>query len=134
MVLPLLLVLVFGIIEAGWFFAQQVEVRNAAREGARLAVVDFPGPDMGDSSEILAETCARADLSGDGVTITIVKNDGTSTGPEDDTAIVTVSHPYQSLTGFIPGFDDAVIESTVEMRSERDELTWTDIATPTACP
>ncbi len=42
--------LVFGIMEAGWLFAQQVEVRNAAREGARLAVVDYPDP--GDSSLI----------------------------------------------------------------------------------
>ena len=47
-VLPLLILLVFGIMEAGWLFAQQVEIRNAAREGARLAVVDFPDP--GDSA------------------------------------------------------------------------------------
>ncbi|MGB5566661.1 MAG: TadE/TadG family type IV pilus assembly protein, partial [Acidimicrobiia bacterium] len=28
-VLPLLILLVFGIMEAGWLFAQQVEIRNA---------------------------------------------------------------------------------------------------------
>ena len=33
-VLPLLILLVFGIMEAGWLFAQQVEVRNAAEENA----------------------------------------------------------------------------------------------------
>ena len=37
-VLPLLLILVFGIIEAGWFYAELSDVRNAAREGTRLAV------------------------------------------------------------------------------------------------
>ena len=60
-VLPLLILLVFGIMESGWLFAQQVEIRNAAREGARLAVVDFPDP--GDSTQIIAETCSRATLS-----------------------------------------------------------------------
>ena len=33
-ILPLLVLLVFGIMEAGWGFAQLVEIRNAAREGA----------------------------------------------------------------------------------------------------
>ncbi len=40
-VAPILLLLVFGIMESGWFFAQQVEINNAAREGGRLAVVDY---------------------------------------------------------------------------------------------
>ena len=55
-VVPLFFLLIFGIIEAGWFFAQQVEVRNAAREGARIAVVDY-----GTSAATIAETCSRAE-------------------------------------------------------------------------
>ena len=66
-VVPLFLILVFGVIEAGWFFAQEVELRNAAREGARLAVVDF-----GNGQEIRDETCSRADLSGTGATVAAV--------------------------------------------------------------
>ena len=62
-VVPLFVLLVFGIIEAGWFFSQQVEIRNAVREGARIAVVDF-----GSANETIAETCSRADLSGSGAT------------------------------------------------------------------
>jgi Flp pilus assembly protein TadG len=120
LVLPLLLLLVFGIMEAGWAFAQQVEVRNAAREGARLAVVDFPTPGSGDSSAIVTEVCARASLSADRATVSI-----RDTG--SNSAQVTVAQDYESLTGFLPVFNSMTIRSVVEMRIERDEVTWVDV-------
>ena len=61
MVMPLLLLLVFGIMESGWFFAQLTETRNAAREGARVAVVDYGTP-----TQIALETCSRAAFSSPG--------------------------------------------------------------------
>jgi Flp pilus assembly protein TadG len=109
-VLPLLVLLVFGIMEAGWLFAQQVEVRNAAREGARLAVVDeaaSPG------SSIRTKVCQRAPLSDDRAQVTIVV--------DSDTATVTVEQDYASLTGVIPSFNAPItIASTVKMRLERE--------------
>jgi Flp pilus assembly protein TadG len=63
MVLPLLLMLVFGIMESGWFFARLTETRNAAREGARLAVVDYGTP-----TQVALETCSRAAFSSAGAT------------------------------------------------------------------
>ncbi|MGI9642006.1 MAG: TadE/TadG family type IV pilus assembly protein [Acidimicrobiia bacterium] len=117
-VMPLFLLLLFGVMEAGWLFAQQVEVRNAAREGGRLAVVDYPVPGSGDSSQIVSEVCDRADISSP-TRITISAN--------ADSATVTVETDYTGLTGFIPGFD-GVISSTTEMRLERDAITWTDIS------
>jgi hypothetical protein len=120
-VMPLLILLLFGIMEAGWFFAQQVEVNNAAREGGRLAVVDYPGPDFGDSIVIRDQVCSRAALSADRAAISITFD------AVADTATVTVTQTYESLTGFIPEFDGAVISSTVVMRNERDTLTWTDL-------
>ena len=119
-VLPLLLLLVFGIMEAGWAFAQQVEVRNAAREGARLAVVDFPVPGSGNSAAIAAEVCARASLSADRAVVSI-----RDTG--NGSARVLVSQDYESLTGLLPVFNNLTIRSAVEMRIERDEVTWLDI-------
>ena len=119
-VMPLLLLILFGIMEAGWFFAQQVEVRNAAREGGRLAVVDYPGPDLGDSIAIRDQVCARASLSVDRAAVSITFDE------DADTAIVTVTQDYRSLTGFIPQFDGA-ITSTVVMRNERETLTWEDL-------
>jgi len=52
-VLPLFLLLLFGVMESGWMFAQQVEMRNATREGARLAVVDY-----GTGIAVIDETCS----------------------------------------------------------------------------
>jgi Flp pilus assembly protein TadG len=39
LVLPVLVMLLFGIIEFGLYFAQQLSVSNAARQGARFAAV-----------------------------------------------------------------------------------------------
>jgi Flp pilus assembly protein TadG len=106
-VLPLLLTLVFGIMEAGWLFAQQVEVRNAAREGARLAVVDY-----GNSTEIIAATCSRAVLSAERASVYLDR--------VDETAVVEVAQKYAPLVGFFPFFNNVTIASTVTMRLERD--------------
>ncbi len=40
LVVPILLVVVFGIINFGFVFAQQISLSNGARQGARYAVVD----------------------------------------------------------------------------------------------
>lgn len=112
-VVPLFLLLVFGVIEAGWFFSQQVEIRNAVREGARIAVVDF-----GSANATIAETCSRADLSGTGATVTIALSASDTYGLGADSVAVTMSKNYQSLTGFVTFFDRPMT-STAEMRTER---------------
>lgn len=117
-VLPLLLTLVFGIMEAGWMFSQQVEVRNAAREGARLAVVDF-----GSATAIRDATCSRAVLSADRASVYLAHNNA---GTDDASAIVTVRQNYEPLTGFLPMFNSITISSTAEMRVER-EVTWSTL-------
>ncbi len=119
-VAPILLVLVFGIMESGWFFTQQVELNNASREGARLAVVDY-----GPAAVIAAETCARAALSGSGATVTVTRS--VVLDPEvgdppgtPESVTVTMAKNYSSLTGFLdPIFDGLAMSSTVEMRTER---------------
>jgi len=117
MVLPLLMLLVFGIMEAGWLFAQLTETRNAAREGARLAVVDY-----GTASEVAFETCNRATLSSDGAVV-FVASSGTVSDPiGDPTASVTVTivNSYVSLTGFLDQFfGSSTLDAAVEMRVER---------------
>ncbi len=119
-IVPILLVLVFGIMEAGWFFAQHVELANAAREGARLAVVDY-----GTAGEIVDETCTRTALSGPSATVTITL--GTILDPDlgeppgtPESVTVGMTKTYDSLTGFLdPIFDGLSISSSVEMRTER---------------
>ena len=41
LVLPLLLILLCGIIDFGWLYYNQITLNNAAREGARYAVIYY---------------------------------------------------------------------------------------------
>jgi Flp pilus assembly protein TadG len=112
-VMLLFLTLLFGIMDAGWVFAQSVEIRNAAREGGRLAVVDY-----GTYQEIADETCSRAQLSSDGANVAVKRVAGA--GGEWESVEVTVTKSSKALTGFIPFFDGLDLSSGVEMRLERE--------------
>jgi Flp pilus assembly protein TadG len=46
LVVPFLLVIVFGIVNFGFIFAQQLSLSNGARQAARYAVVDGPTCDQ----------------------------------------------------------------------------------------
>lgn len=61
LVVPILLLLVFGIINFGIIFSQQLTLNNAVREGARRAVVNDPGSPRS-CDQILASV--KNDLSG----------------------------------------------------------------------
>ena len=41
LVLPILLILIGGIVDFGWLFYNQLSLTNAAREGARYAVIHY---------------------------------------------------------------------------------------------
>jgi len=117
LVLPLLVVLIFGIMESGWLFAQLTETRNAAREGARIAVVDF-----GTASQVAFETCNRAQLSSGGATVAIASVGDVSDPISDPTAAVTVTitNQYESITGFLDQFfQGKSLDAEVTMRVER---------------
>jgi len=137
-VFPVLITLLIGLIEFGWLFARNVDVGHAAREGARLAAVNFPsGPSSGSATRIdadrdalIAEICERANLNPT-ATVTLA-----SSGAVDDPATVTVTSQATTLTGFldwaIPG--GTSLEATAETRLEQP-ATWTDTApSGQACP
>ena len=112
-VLPLLLVLLFGVIEAAWAFNQQLEVRHGAREGARLVAVN-----EGTDPEVVAEVCDRMHFSGDEAATSItISTSGSNIG---DTATMSIVAPYNGITGFFNGiFGGANFNSTVEIRLEQ---------------
>lgn len=116
MVLPLLLILVFGIIEASWAFAQQNDVRHGAREGARIAAVDF-----GTSLAIRDEVCGRMDVvnSSEGITVTLMPDAGSFTGEPGAIATIRIAANLQTLTGFFPGLFGGTVSSEVEFRTEQ---------------
>lgn len=73
---PLLVLLVFGIIEFGWKLGQLNDVRHAVREGARFAAVNG-----GTNDEIDSVVCDALDLVGSGITqirteLTRIDDDG----------------------------------------------------------
>lgn len=52
LVLPILLTLLCGIIDFGWLYYNQITLNNAAREGARYAVIHYdPSTDWKDAAE-----------------------------------------------------------------------------------
>ena len=117
-VLPLLIVLLFGIVEFGWAFAQNLDVKHVAREVGRLAAVNAP------DSEIQDRTCGSdiANITGASVT---------TTGSAGDPATITVTADLEQITGLFGPFLGGVgaLTSTVDVRLEQD-LDWSG----TACP
>ena len=113
--LPLLIVMVFGIVEAGWALSQRLEIQHGTREAARLVAVDY-----GSDAEVAAEVCDRMNFTGDSTTteITIAMPGGDEVG---DAAAVTVGASYDSLTGLLDfAFDGASLESSIDIRLEQD--------------
>lgn len=86
LVLPLLLMFVFGIIELGFAFTSAQAVEAAAREGARLA--SLSSTDAADVVVRVEETLATAPLDSDPV-VTI--SPGSCAGRQGESVTVTVS-------------------------------------------
>ena len=103
LVLPLLLVMVLGAIDWGWYFFIDQLVTNAAREGARSGTM-LP-PTSSDSDAAAAALSASnnyltsVQLKATGVAATTVTVT-TASGPTKAVQ-VTITYPVGSLTGFL---------------------------------
>ena len=118
---PLLIILVMGVIEFGWLFAQMNEIRHVAQEGARWGAVSHPdidGSGSADWSDLAARACGAANLpSGTSVDVT-----GSYVGgAKGDTATVTVTATVQSLTNVpvISAFLPGTLTNTATFRLEQ---------------
>jgi Flp pilus assembly protein TadG len=116
LVLPLLLTLVMGAIDWGWYFFIDQLVTNAAREGARAGSLVPPRPtSTAGQAERVAEDAGlaflqRVRLNRIGVAATYTTVDGT------DAISVTVTYPVGSLTGFLRSLIPANARATSVMR------------------
>ena len=133
LVMPLLVLLLFGIIEFGYLFAQHLDVRHGAREGARMASVAYDPQDWGGISpeaakhnmrRMIVETCERMDFAEDDtqVTISLVGTTGSVTEnnqPGDYLAVEVEADPTQITGLFSTVIDPITLRSEVEMRIER---------------
>jgi Flp pilus assembly protein TadG len=134
LVLPLLVTILFGVIDFGYFFGQFNEVRHAAREGARMAAVsnvdfDQDGDADFDDEDIRLYTCDVMNLSGKGATVTLTQS-GTDIGSE---ASVEVQLPTDSISGFLGSVVPSTATSIATFRLEVIP-TWSVPGTPGTCP
>lgn len=131
---PLLLLLVVGIIEFGWLFAQMNELRHVAQEGARWGAVSRPDV-TGDASlteaDLVQRACDAANLPG-GTTVFISADNGD--GAVGSTASVTVRADVQSLTNapIISSFLPSTLNNTATFRLEQPAA-WADITVEEEC-
>jgi Flp pilus assembly protein TadG len=114
LVVPLLLLLVFGIAEFGRAWMTKNILTGAVREAARIAAVQAPGGGWNGSA---ATVRGNQILASAGIATTVSVQDP---GPFGDvTATVTYNFPVV-VVGFIPGLNNATIplSSTTTMRRE----------------
>jgi Flp pilus assembly protein TadG len=122
LVAPLLFLLIFATIDFGWVFGQHLDVRHGAREGARLAAVNYAATEDDQTAAIIAEVCSRMDANPD-VRVALSLPDGPAIG---ETLVVTVNRPAVTLTGFVDfALDEVELESTVTSRIEQ-AVTWSE--------
>ena len=99
LVLPVLLPILFGIVEYGWLFKTQMDLDNAVSQGARVAVKEKTAASaINAMQEVLSD-----DFS---------KGIATVTNLEDPSRVRVVFHSFshQPLTGFFPS---ALLPSTL---------------------
>lgn len=85
--LPLLLLLLMGIMEFGWYFYNQMSVENGSREGARYAIVNSDSSTLSaDVTDLVegivvspGEMTVSVSLVSDKVTVTVTKDVATLT-------------------------------------------------------
>jgi Flp pilus assembly protein TadG len=112
-VTPLLLTILFGIIEYGYIFMVRQTLTNAAREGCRTAILQT-------TEEPYTEVTGRVDgiMATTGLTSYTVEMTHWTAG--DPTETVTVSIPYAdvSLLGSFFGERTGYLVGTCSMRKE----------------
>jgi Flp pilus assembly protein TadG len=110
-VVPVLMMLIFGMLEFGFMFQAQLAVTHAAREGARLAAVNDPAA----WSPATVEQRAYPLTVADGLSIA-------RDFPDAESVRVTVTYPWQwrvlPLGDFLTIDRAIVIRSSAIMRVE----------------
>jgi len=112
-VLPLLLTILFGIIEYGWVFMVRSTLQTAAREGCRVAVLQTSEEPYSLVFTRVAEVMAPTGLGGYEVTMTHAGGAET-----DETVIVTVPYDQVSLMSGFFGTHSYDLGGNCSMRKE----------------
>jgi Flp pilus assembly protein TadG len=137
-VATLLFLLVFGIIDFGWAFSQNLDVKHATRETARLAAVNA---DTSTAALVADAQNQSSDLTGSKMTIRLgdCGANGATPGAVGtvpalaETIKVQVQYPLKSLSGLTSALNGGQMSSTVDIRMEQN-ATWATNWQPATCP
>ena len=114
-VLPLLLLLVFGMIEFGLLFYNKQVITNASREGARDGIT---GQSEAEVKQIVLDYCSERLINLDGENELIVDNISVPGPDADNDFSVTVNFDYDFMFAQIVGFTETTITASTVMRME----------------
>ncbi len=112
-VLPLLLTILFGIIEYGWVFMVRQTLQTAAREGCRLAVLQTSTDPYTNVSDRISDVMSPTGLTSYTVTMT----HATSANPIE-TIEITIPYNDVSLMGGFFGTHSYDLGGSCSMRKE----------------
>lgn len=118
LIVPVVMLLVVGVFEFGRAWSAHQAVTDAAREGARIAVIADPAITEDSVRKVVRGALSGASLNGDLATIQLTGVNGATGEP----ARVEVSYPYQfsmlrALQG-INGGGAVTLETAFVMRNE----------------
>ncbi|HKX75314.1 MAG TPA: TadE/TadG family type IV pilus assembly protein [Acidimicrobiia bacterium] len=131
---PFLLLLLIGVIEFAWLFSQHLDVRQGAREAARLMSLNHPegrssaARNSSDTDQLVAAICATLEQATN-AEVTLQ-----STGGGDDLATATVAAPASTITNLLSWAvpPSMMLSSDVETRLQIP-ATWAN-TTAQVCP
>ena len=126
-VLPLLIVITFGIIEFGMYIYNQQVITNASREGARVGIVAIsPRVTPADIESVVRQHCDNHLVTFGSQNFAQLNPDPpvgyspTATFPTDSLTVrVTYNYSFLVIPNFIPGIDRLrTMEAVTVMRYE----------------
>jgi hypothetical protein len=141
LVMPLLLLVVFGIIEFGTTYSNYIGLRDGVRQAARSGAVGNFGQSsrcgLEDADEasvtirrLMCLTKRQTGLDPNQVRVKIISANSTFTGPgtfaKNDALIVCAQIPTKAVTGFLgSALTGKVLRTKVAMRIERSDIVAT---------
>jgi Flp pilus assembly protein TadG len=111
LVLPILLMLVFGIINFGFALYNKEVITNASREGARYGIIiGDPRPSATQITNVVTSYLTNVGWDASQATINVTPAAGATGGASGSDLTVRVDYPYTFLVlpGLIPGFSSSI--------------------------
>lgn len=110
-VMPLLLTMLFGMIEFGWLFMVNQNLTSAAREACRIA--SLQGSSDADIANIIADY-----MENTGVSVYTVETTHATQNDPTETVVLSVKYSDASLVGGYLGLGEFTLRGYAAMRKE----------------